>query len=210
MKLVDMTCTGCGANVQVDAAVKVATCTVCGKQMLISHSGEFGAGYEQEMGRIQAQRDAEENWKKEREERIRQKEEEKKRAAQQKEMDRIRRQLNKVCIAEMIICFLFLISPIVVRDGVSVTWIRFGAAFIQLGLIAAIAYFFSKDKYFGPIVLACGICAVLSLATTFFASVVVWFLIFNIIKLIFMMRIERVRYSWKEIWEQVTGRVNHE
>ena len=36
MKLVDMTCTGCGANVTVDSAVKVATCTVCGKQMLIS------------------------------------------------------------------------------------------------------------------------------------------------------------------------------
>ena len=203
MKLIDMTCTGCGANVQVDAAVKVATCTVCGKQMLISHSGEFGAGYEREMGRIQAQRDAEESWKLEREEKIRIQEEEKKRKAEQLEMDRIRRQLNKICIAESIICILFLISPIVVRDGVSVTWIRFGAAFIQLGLIAAITYFFTKDQYFGPIVLACIICAILSLATTFFASVVVWFLIFNILKLIFMMRIERVRYSWKEILDQV-------
>ena len=87
MKLVDMTCTGCGANVQVDAAVKVATCTVCGKQMLISHSGEYGAGYEAEMGRIQAQRDAEESWKREREERIRKEQEEKKRAAEAAESE---------------------------------------------------------------------------------------------------------------------------
>ncbi|MBR5974808.1 MAG: hypothetical protein IK020_06450 [Clostridiales bacterium] len=209
MKLVDMTCTGCGANVQVDAAVKVATCTVCGKQMLISHSGEYGAGYEAEMGRIQAQRDAEEAWKREREERIRKEQEEKKRAAEQKEMDRIRRQLTKVCIAETIICFLFLISPLVVKDGVSATWIRFGAAFIQLGLLAAITFFFTKDKYFGPVVLACLICSVLSFATTFLASAVVWFLIFNVIKLIFMMRIERVRYSWNEILHQVIGRENN-
>ena len=169
-------------------------------------SGEFGAGYEREMGRIQAQRDAEETWKREREERIRNEQEAKKRAAEQKEMDRIRKQLTKVCIAETIICFLFLISPIVVKDGVSVTWIRFGAGFIQLGLVAAIAFFFTKDKYYGPLVLACLICSVLSLATTFFASVVVWFLIFNVIKLIFMMRIERVRYSWNEIVNQVMGR----
>ena len=55
MKLVDMTCTGCGANVTVDSALKVATCTVCGKKMLISRSGEYGAGYDREMGRIQSQ-----------------------------------------------------------------------------------------------------------------------------------------------------------
>ena len=65
MKLVDMTCTGCGANVTVDSAVKVATCTVCGKQMLISRSGDYGEGYDREIGRIQAQRDMEETWKKE-------------------------------------------------------------------------------------------------------------------------------------------------
>ena len=206
MKLVDMTCTGCGANVQVDAALKVATCTVCGKQMLITHSGEFGEGYDREMGRIQAQRDAEDAWKREREERIRQEEEAKKRAAEQKEMDRIRKQLTKVCIAETVICLLFLVSPIVAKDGVSVTWIRFGAAFIQLGLVAAITFFFTKDQYFGPIVLSCLICAVLSFATTFLASAVVWFLVFNIIKLVFMMRIERVRYSWNEILNQVMGR----
>ncbi|MBO4926871.1 MAG: hypothetical protein J5379_01280 [Clostridiales bacterium] len=206
MKLVDMTCTGCGANVRVDAAVKVATCTVCGKQMLISHSGEFGEGYEKEMGRIQAQRDAEEAWKKEREEKIRLQEEEKKRKAQQKEMDRIRKQLQKICIAETVICVLFLVSPIVARDGVSVTWVRFGSAFIQLGLVAAVTMFFTKDKYFGKVVLACLCGAVLSIATTFLASAVIWFVIFNVLKLIWMMRVERVRYSWEEILGQVTGK----
>ncbi|MBR5938129.1 MAG: hypothetical protein IKZ90_07710 [Clostridiales bacterium] len=206
MKLVDMTCTGCGANVKVDAAVKVATCTVCGKQMLIEHTGEFGAGYEREMGRIQAQRDVEESWKKEREEKIRIAEEEKKRKAEQQEMDRIRQQLNKICIIEAIICFIFLISPIAVRDGVAVGSIRFGAGFIQLGLIAFVTFFFTKDKWYGKVILACLVCAILSIITTFLASSVVWFLIFNILKLIWMIRVERVRYSWKEIAGQVVGK----
>ena len=206
MKLVDMTCTGCGANVTVDPAVKVATCTICGKQMLISHSGEFGEGYDREMGRIQAQRDMEAGWKQEREEKLRREEEEKKRKAEQQEMDRIRRQLNKICIAETIICVVFMLSPIVVNDGVSVTWIRFGAAFVQLALIALVTFFFTKDKYFGKVVLACVICAILSIGTTFLASAVIWFVIFNFIKLIWMMRVERVRYSWKEIAGQVVGK----
>ena len=206
MKLVDMTCTGCGANVTVDPAVKVATCTICGKQMLISHSGEFGEGYDREMGRIQAQRDMEAGWKQEREEKLRREEEEKKRKAEQQEMDRIRRQLNKICIAETIICVVFMLSPIVVNDGVSVTWIRFGAAFVQLALIALVTFFFTKDKYFGKVVLACVICAVLSIGTTFLASAVIWFVIFNFIKLVWMMRVERVRYSWKEIAGQVVGK----
>ncbi len=206
MKLVDMTCTGCGANVTVDPALKVATCTICGKQMLISHSGEFGEGYDREMGRIQAQRDMEAGWKQEREEKLRREEEEKKRKAEQQEMDRIRRQLNKICIAESIICIVFMLSPIVVNDGVSVTWIRFGAAFVQLALIALVTFFFTKDKYFGKVVLACVICAILSIGTTFLASAVIWFVIFNFIKLIWMMRVERVRYSWKEIAGQVVGK----
>ena len=113
MKLIDMTCTGCGANVTVDSALKVATCTVCGKKMLISRSGEYGAGYDREMGRIQAQLDMEQAWKEEREEKLRKEEEEKKRRMEQAEMDRIRHQLNKICIAEAVICFLFLASPIV-------------------------------------------------------------------------------------------------
>ena len=124
----------------------------------------------------------------------------------EQEMDRIRRQLNKICIAETIICVVFMLSPIVVNDGVSVTWIRFGAAFVQLALIALVTFFFTKDKYFGKVVLACVICAVLSIGTTFLASAVIWFVIFNFIKLVWMMRVERVRYSWKEIAGQVVGK----
>ena len=103
MKLVDMTCTGCGANVTVDSALKVATCTVCGKKMLISRDGEYGAGYDREMGRIQAQLDMEQAWKEEREEKLRKEEEERRRRQEQAEMDRIRHQLNKICIAEAVI-----------------------------------------------------------------------------------------------------------
>lgn len=206
MKLVDMTCTGCGANVTVDSALKVATCTVCGKKMLISRDGEYGAGYDREMGRIQAQLDMEQAWKEEREEKLRKEEEERRRRQEQAEMDRIRHQLNKICIAEAVICFLFLASPIVLSDSVTQGWIRFFAGFVQLGLIAFVTLFFTKDKYFGKIVLSCLLCAVLTVVTTFFASAVIWFVIFNVIKLIWMMRVERVRYSWKEIAGQVVGK----
>ncbi len=206
MKLVDMTCTGCGANVTVDPALKVATCTVCGKTMLISRSGEYGVGYDRERGRIQAQLDMEQAWKEEREEKLRKEEEERRRRQQQVEMDRIRHQLNKICIAESVICFFFLVSPIVLTDSVSQGWIRFFAGFVQLGLIAFITFFFTKDKYFGKIVLSCLICAVLTIVTSVFSGAVIWFVIFNVIKLIWMMRVERVRYSWKEIADRVVGK----
>lgn len=206
MKLVDMTCTGCGANVTVDSALKVATCNICGKQMLISHSGEFGEGYDREMGRIQAQRDMEDAWKKEREEKIRLKEEEKKRKEEQQKMDHIRKQLNVVCIAESIICLLFMGSPVFLNETPSISWINFGSGFVQLGLVSVITFFFTKDEYYGKVILACLICAILSVGTSFFSNSVILFIVFNVIKLTWMMRVEKVRYSWKDILRQIVGK----
>ena len=206
MKLVDMTCTGCGANVTVDSALKVATCTVCGKKMLISRSGEFGEGYDREMGRIQAQRDMEETWKKEREEKIRLQEEEKQRKVEQQKMDHIRKQLNGICIVESVICMLFMASPVVIKDGLLESCIRFAAGFVQLGLVSVVSFLFTKDEYYGKIVLACLICAFLSIGTSFFSIPVISFVVFNILKLAWMMRVEKVRYSWKEILWQVIGK----
>ncbi|MBP5416214.1 MAG: hypothetical protein J6Y58_01685 [Clostridiales bacterium] len=206
MKLVDMTCTGCGANVTVDPAVKVATCNICGKQMLISRSGEFGEGYDREMGRIQAQRDMEEEWKKEREEKLRLIEEEKKRKAEQQKMDHIRKQLNIVCLAESIICLLFMGSPLVINDGIATSWIRFGSGFVQLGLVSVVTFFFTKDEYYGKVILACIFCALLSVGTSFFSGSILCFVAFNAIKLTWMMRVEKVRYSWKDILHQMIGK----
>lgn len=203
MKLVDMTCTGCGANVTVDSAVKVATCTVCGKQMLISRSGEFGEGYDREMGRIQAQRDMEDEWKKEREEKIRLQEEAKKKKEQQQKIDHIRKQLNVVCIAESIICLFFMVSPVIIKDAISASSIRFGAGFVQLGLVSVVTFFFTKDEYYGKVILASVICALLSIGTSFFSNSVICFVLFNIVKLTWMMRVEKVRYSWKDIFRQM-------
>lgn len=206
MKLVDMTCTGCGANVTVDSAVKVATCTVCGKQMLISRSGDFGEGYDRELGRIQAQRDMEEEWKKEREEKLRLIEEEKKRKAEQQKMDHIRKQLNIVCIIESVICFLFMGSPLVINDGIATSWIRFGSGFVQLGLVSVVSLFFTKDEYYRKVILACIICALLSVGTSCFSGSILCFVAFNAIKLTWMMRVEKVRYSWKDILKRMIGK----
>ncbi|MBP5491730.1 MAG: hypothetical protein J6Y08_02690 [Clostridiales bacterium] len=203
MKLVDLTCTGCGANVKVDPSLKVANCTVCGKQMLIEHSGEFGAGYDREMGRIQAQREVEEQWKAEREENLRLVAQAEKERRQKKEMDRIKKQLRKICVAEGIICILLFISTFVLPGEGGNAWIRIPTSFIQLALIAAVTLFFSKDRYFGQIILACLICAVLSIACSFYAKAIVFYVVFNIIKLIWMIRVERVKYSWQEIVSSV-------
>lgn len=199
MRLVDLTCTGCGANVKVDASLKVANCTVCGKQMLIEHSGEFGEGYDREMGRIQAQRDTEAQWKKEREEKIRLEEEEKKRQLEQKEMARIHRQLNIIAIIESVICVVFMLSPLVLDISFGNGCLRVVAGFIQLALVAMMTLFYTKDRYFTPIVIACLACAVASSISMCFVWSIVWFLAFNLLKLIWIMRIEHVRYSWKEI-----------
>lgn len=199
MKLVDLTCTGCGANVKVDPSLRTVTCSVCGKQMLIQHTGEFGEGYDREMGRIQAQRDTEEQWKREREEKIRLEEEAKKRQQEQKEMQRIHKQLHKIELVESVICVLFMISPFFLDVSFGNGCLRVVAGFVQLGLVAAMTFLYTKDRCFAPIVLACLACAVASSVSMCFVLSLVWFLVFNLLKLIWMIRIERVRYSWKEI-----------
>ena len=78
MKLVDMTCPGCGANLRAQPEDRVTVCASCGKQVMLVHTGEYGEGYDREMGRIQAQRDVEAKWKEEREASIRQRELDKK------------------------------------------------------------------------------------------------------------------------------------
>ena len=207
MKLVDLTCTGCGANVKVQPDRRTAICSVCGKEMLIEHTGEFAAGYEREMGRIQAQRDTEAVWKQEREEILRKKEEEERRKLEQAKKDRIKKGLKYICLLETIICFLFFVSSFV-GGGMSQRWIRIPASFIQLALVAVIAFFFTKDKFFKQIILACVVCAVASMVTTAFFWPFFLFVIFNVIKLVFMIRVERVSYSWKEIFSFKKGKEN--
>ena len=200
MKLVDLTCTGCGANVKVDPSLQKVTCTMCGKEMLISRSGAYGEGYDREMGRIQAQKDVEETWKREREEKIRLQEEEKKRKEQKQQMDHIRKQLNIIMIMEAVICVAFLLSPLFVDSAFAHSVARIVAGFVQLGLVASVTFLFTKDRYFTPVVLACLICAVISGVSGVFLPSLLWFLLFNFLKLIWMMRIEHVRYSYKEIF----------
>lgn len=209
MKLVDLTCTGCGANVKVQPDRRTAICSVCGKEMLIEPTGEFAVGYEREMGRIQAQRDTEAIWKQEREELLRMKEEEEKRKLEQAEKDRINKGLKYICLLETIVCFVFFVSAFV-GGGLSQRWIRVPASFIQLALVAVIAFCFTKDKFFKQIFLACVICAVASIVTTAFSWPFFMFVIFNIIKLVFMMRVERVSYSWKEIFSFRKGKEKNE
>ncbi len=199
MKLIDLTCTGCGANVKVDPSLKTVTCTVCGKQMMIAHTGEFGEGYDREMGRIQAQRDTEEQWKKEREEKIRIAEEAKKAQHEQQEMKRIHKQLNKIVLLESVICVVFMLSPLFLDMNIRKGCLRVVAGFVQLALIAFMTLFYTKDRYFVPIVVSCVVCAILSSVSMCFVLSCVWFLAFNLLKLIWMMRIEHVRSSWKDI-----------
>ena len=209
MKLVDLTCTGCGANVKVQPDRRTAICSVCGKEMLIEPSGEFGEGYAREMGRIQAQRDTEALWKKEREALLLKKEQEEQQRIQQIKKSRINKGLKYICLVETVICFLFFLSGFIGGD-LSKRWIRIPASFIQLALIAAITFFFTKDKYFWQIMLACAILAVASIVTTAFVWPFFLFVIFNFIKLIFMMRVERVSYSWKEIFAFKKGKNENE
>ncbi|MBQ0012494.1 MAG: hypothetical protein KBT07_07270 [Clostridiales bacterium] len=199
MKLVDLTCTGCGANVKVDPSLQTVTCTVCGKQMMIARTGEYGEGYAREMGRIQAQRDTEEVWKREREEKIRQKEEAERLQKEKQEMNRIHKQLNIIVLLESLICIAFMLSPLILDVSFSNGCLRVVAGFVQLALVAMMTLFYTKDKYFAPIVIACVVCAIASSVSMCFVLSLVWFLAFNLLKLIWMMRIEHVRYSWKEI-----------
>lgn len=206
MKLVDLTCPGCGANVTIGEDGKTAVCTVCGKQMILTHTGEFGEAYDREMGRLQAVRDVEDQWKKEREEKIRQKEEEKRLAEEKAEKDRIKKQLGKICIAEGVICFLLFVSSFTSEGGLSQNWLRIPVTFIQLALIAAVTLFFTRDKFFVQIILACAGCVVLSIVSSCFSSVIWCYVVFNLLKLIWMMRVERVSYSWEEMLHSVNGK----
>lgn len=203
MKLVDLTCPGCGANVKVDSNLKTANCTVCGKQMLIAHSGEFGEGYDREMGRLQAIRDSEEQWQKEREEKIRLEEEEKKRREEEFRKNELKRKLKVICIAETVFCFMMFISAFSEKIGVIDRNLRIPGSFIQLALVAAVVFLASKDKLFTWITLACVICTILSLATTLLSTAFVFFLLFNAAKLFFLFRVELVSHSWNEIIHSV-------
>ena len=210
MKLVDMSCPGCGANMKIQPENRTAVCSVCGKNVWIELSGEYAEGYDREMGRIQAQRDTEAKWKQEREEAIRQRELEEKLRKEKAEKDRIKKQLQYVCIAESVICVLFALYSFLGDVTFTQKCIRMPASFIQLALIAAVSLFFTKDRYFRQIMLACLICGVLSAFSVIYSGAMIWFVVFNVIKLIFMIRVERVSYSWKDIVSFKKGSISHE
>lgn len=205
MKLVDMTCPGCGANLRAKPEDRVAVCASCGKQVMLVHTGEYGEGYDREMGRIQAQRDVEAKWKEEREASIRQRELDKKLLREKQEKDRIKKQLKCICGVEAVICVLFFIVSLLYDGPIFQKYIRMPASFIQLALIAAICLFFTKDKYYKQIVLACILCAVVGCVTTFFSVTLIWVVLFNLLKLIWMIRIERVSSSWRDIFSFSKG-----
>lgn len=66
MKLIDLTCTKCGAQLKVNADLKKCMCQYCRNEMLIDDEtihhnldNGFDFGYQAELGRIQAQQDIE-------------------------------------------------------------------------------------------------------------------------------------------------------
>jgi len=199
MKLVDLACPGCGANLKVQPDERVAVCSVCGKQVMLVHTGEFGEGYDREMGRIQAQRDVEAKWKAEREEIIKQQELQKRQRLEREEKDRIKKQLRNICIVEAAVCVLFFVLSLMYDGPVFQKYLRMPASFIQLALISLICLFFTKDRYYKQITLACIICTIAGLVSSFFANALIWVVLFNVIKLIWMIRIEKVSNSWSEL-----------
>lgn len=65
MKLIDLTCSKCGAQLKINSTLKKCMCQYCGNEMLIDdevihHNLEngFNFGYQAELGRIRAQQDA--------------------------------------------------------------------------------------------------------------------------------------------------------
>lgn len=67
MKLIDLTCSKCGATLQVNQDLRKCMCQYCGNEMLIDdeiihHSIDngFDFGYQAELGRIQAQKEQKE------------------------------------------------------------------------------------------------------------------------------------------------------
>lgn len=64
MKLIDITCSNCGAEMKVNSELNQCTCNYCGKQMLIDDEIQkhefvngYSYGYDLEKGRLQAQED---------------------------------------------------------------------------------------------------------------------------------------------------------
>lgn len=64
MKLIDLTCSKCGAQLKVNADLKKCMCQYCGNEMLIDDEvihhkidNAYQAGYQAEVGRIKAQED---------------------------------------------------------------------------------------------------------------------------------------------------------
>lgn len=64
MKLIDLTCNKCGAQLKVNAELSKCMCQYCGNEMLIDQEiihhkidNAFDAGYQAELGRIKAQED---------------------------------------------------------------------------------------------------------------------------------------------------------
>ncbi len=210
MKLVDMTCPGCGANLRVQPEERVAFCASCGKQVMLVHEGEYGKGYDREMGRIQAQRDVERKWKTEREEAIRQKELENKLRQEREKKDKIKKQLRTICLIEAVICILFFVFTFVFQESVFQKSIRMPISFIQLALVSAICLFYTKDKYFKQIAFACIFCLIAGCVTTVFAIPLIWTVLFNVMKLIWIIRIERVSGSWRDIFSFSKGSKVHE
>lgn len=92
MKLLDLTCTSCGAKLQIDSSSSKCFCQYCGNEMILDKEiqehkliGGYEFGYDQEMGRLKAQKDFEEQCK--REEQIKQQ-----RKAEQEEKQRLMRE----------------------------------------------------------------------------------------------------------------------
>lgn len=64
MKLIDLTCNKCGAQLKVNAELSKCMCQYCGNEMLIDQEvihhkidNAFDAGYQAELGRMKAQED---------------------------------------------------------------------------------------------------------------------------------------------------------
>lgn len=95
MHLVDLTCTKCGAILQVNSELTEATCNYCGNRMLISrpehkehiisYKNAYQDSYDIEKGKLQAQLDIQEDIRLREEEKLREYEE------QQKELENTRR-----------------------------------------------------------------------------------------------------------------------
>lgn len=64
MRLVEISCSKCGGQMQINPELKKCVCVYCGNEMLIDDEvvhhtldNGFSFGYEQEMGRLKAQED---------------------------------------------------------------------------------------------------------------------------------------------------------